>query len=107
MSRSLIWLVVVVEDFRPGYPRFAALIASHTSFHVCRRFLRIRARLLLLKQDELSLLESQLDRIDHEETRKLFLGNRRRDKNPERKEILMKLEVALASYGEFPLSPAK
>ena len=102
MSRSLIWLVVAVEDFRPGYPRFAALIASHTSFHVCRRFLRIRARLLLLKQDELSLLESQLDRIDHEETRELFLGNRRRDKNPERKEILMKLEVALASYGEFP-----
>ena len=92
---------MAVEDFRPGYPQFSALIASHPSFHVCRRFLRIRARQLLLKQDELSLLESQLDHIDHEETRELFLGNRRRDANPERKDILGKIEVALASYGVF------
>ena len=101
LSRWLIWLAVAVEDFRPGYPQFSALIASHPSFHVCRRFLRIRARLLLLKQDELSVLESQLDHIDHEETRELFLANRRRDANPERKTILEKIEVALSSYGVF------
>ena len=103
-SRWLIWLAMAVEDFRPGYPQFSALIASHPSFHVCRRFLRIRARLLLLKQDELSLLESQLDNIDNAETRELFLGNRRRDANTERKDILGKIEVALASYG-VSLSP--
>lgn len=91
--------MTTVEDYRPGYPQFAALIGSHTSFHVCRRFLRVRARLLLLKQDELSVLESQLDQIDREETRELFLGNRRRDTNPERKEILTKLETALVGYG--------
>ena len=104
LSRWLIWLAVAVEDFRPGYPQFSALIASHPSFHVCRRFLRIRARLLLLKQDELSLLESQLDNIDNEETRELFLGNRRRDANAERIDILEKIKVALASYG-VSLSP--
>ena len=104
LSRWLICLAVAVEDFRPGYPQFSALIASHPSFHVCRRFLRIRARLLLLKQDELSLLESQLDNIDNEETRELFLGNRRRDANTERKDIVGKIEVALASYG-VSLSP--
>lgn len=88
-----------VEDFRSGYPQFSALIASHASFHVCRRFLRARARLLLLKQDEVSLLESQLDQIDHEEERDLFVGNSRRDKNPKRKETLGKLDTALSNYG--------
>ncbi|KAL8662736.1 MAG: hypothetical protein Q9202_004428 [Teloschistes flavicans] len=75
-----------------------AFIASHPSFHVFRRFCRVRARLLLIKQDELSLLERQLDEIDAQEDKELFLGNRRRDKNPERKEILSKLEENLASY---------
>ena len=38
-----------VEDYLPGYPRFAALVASHDSFHLCRRFSNLWARLLLLK----------------------------------------------------------
>ncbi|KAL9632396.1 MAG: hypothetical protein Q9164_005348 [Protoblastenia rupestris] len=90
-----------VEDYRAGYPQFSALIGSHSSFHVFRRFLRTRARILLLKQDEISSLESQLDRVDHEETRELFLGNARRDMNPERKVLLAKLEVAFSSYDAF------
>ena len=90
-----------VEDYAPGYPQFSALIASRTSFHVWRRFLRVRARLLLLKQDEVCVLESQLDRLDREETRELFLGNSRRDQNLKRKEILTKLDVALSSYGVY------
>lgn len=88
-----------VEDYKPGYPQFAALIASHTSFHIWRRFRRIRARLLLLKQDEVCSLESQLDQIDQEETHELFLGNSRRDRNTKRKEMMMKVDVALSSYG--------
>lgn len=88
-----------VEDYKPGYPQFAALIASHTSFHIWRRFRRLRARLLLLKQDEVCFLENQLDRIDQEETHELFLGNSRRDKNTKRKEIMMKVDVSLSSYG--------
>ena len=93
--------MVTVEDYRAGYPQFSALIGSHSSFYVFRRFLRTRARILLLKQDEISLLESQLDRVDHEETRELFLGNTRRDKNPERIMYLARLEVALSNYGTF------
>lgn len=92
-------MAAIVEDYRAGYPQFSALVGSHSSFHVYRRFLRTRARLLLLKQDEISLLESQLDRVDHEETRELFLGNARRDINSERIRIIAKLEVALSSYG--------
>ena len=88
-----------VEDYRLGYPQFAALLGSHNSFHIWRRFLRIRSRLLLLKQDEVSSLESQLDRIDQNESHELFLGNSRRDGNTERKDVLMKLDAALSSYG--------
>ena len=99
-------MVTIVEDYRPGYPQFPALVGSHASFHVCRRFLRVRARLLFLTQDELSLLESQLDCIDHNETREIFLGNRRRDTNGERREILEKLDVALTDYGML-YDPAK
>jgi len=95
-------LTAAVEDYRPGYPQFAALIASHISFNVYRRFLRIRARLLLLKQDELSMLEKQLDQIDNEETRDLFLGNQRRDRNQDRRHVLEKVDVALSDYGKAP-----
>lgn len=90
-----------VEDYRPGYPQYSAFIGSHPSFYVFRRFCRIRARLLLIKQDVLSVLEGQLDQIDAHEDRELFLGNRRRDKNLEREEVLLKLEQNLASYGIF------
>ncbi|KAG7008743.1 hypothetical protein G7Y79_00004g013270 [Physcia stellaris] len=90
-----------VEDFQSGYPQFSALIGSHSSFQVWRRFLRVRARLLLYKQDELSVLEKQLDQIDNEETRDLFLGNRRRDRNLQRAEIVTKLEKTLRNYDKF------
>lgn len=56
-------------------------------------------RLLLLKQDEITLLEAALDNSDNEETRPLFLGNARRDANPDRKQIIQKLTTALAEYG--------
>lgn len=88
-----------VEDYRQGYPRFSALVGSHDSFHVCRRFSAPRARLLLLKQDRLSLLEEQLERVDCEETAPFFLGCARRDTNAERKKVLDDMDTALADYG--------
>ena len=78
-------------------------MGSHPSFHVCRRFTRLRARLLLVKQDELSSLEAQLDEVDRQETRLLFLGNRRRDKNGERLELIAKIDDALSDYGMFEI----
>jgi hypothetical protein len=68
---------------------------------VCRRFLRLRARLLLLKQDKLALLEQQLDQIDKDEPRPLFLGCRRRDKNPERASLLSEIDAQLEAYGVY------
>jgi hypothetical protein len=89
----------VIEDFRPGYPRFSALLSAHPSFFVCRRFNRLRARVLLLKQDKLSLLEQQLDEIDEGEKCALFLGKSRCDSNADRTAILAEIEDSLADYG--------
>jgi hypothetical protein len=66
---------------------------------MCRRFTQIRARLLLLKQDRLSVLEEQLEHIDHSEDRPIFLGNAHRDVNPARQQILADMEVELREYG--------
>lgn len=66
---------------------------------MCRRFTQVRARLLLLKQDRLSVLEEQLEHIDHSENRPIFLGNTRRDFNPARKQILADMEIELREYG--------
>lgn len=45
------------------------------------------------------MLEAQLDKVDREETSLLFLGNRRRDKNRKRLELIETIDDALAGYG--------
>ncbi|UKZ90843.1 uncharacterized protein TrAFT101_005842 [Trichoderma asperellum] len=95
--------VVYVNDFPQGYPRYSALLNSDKSFQVWRRFSTLRTRLLLLKQDELSRLEEQLENIDaeDEELFPIFLGNNREDTNQDRKEILKKIDIALNDYDSF------
>jgi hypothetical protein len=59
-------------------------------------------RLLLLKQDEISMLEECLDKIDVGEDRELFLGCSRRDGNAARQQTLQELNKSLAEYGTNP-----
>lgn len=66
-----------------------------------RRFTRLRARLLLSKQDQLTLLENQLDKVDREEESPMFLGSSRLDRNAQRKEILSQIESKLQEYGAY------
>ncbi|TVY84244.1 hypothetical protein LSUE1_G001354 [Lachnellula suecica] len=87
-----------LEEFRPGYPRYTALLSTHPAFQNFRRFTRTRLRLLLLKQDEIFVLEKTLDDIDTNEECELFLGCKRRDANPARQEVLGKLKTSLAEY---------
>lgn len=61
-----------------------------------------RARLLLRKQDRVSVLEQRLQELDQNEERPLFLGSLRRDCNAERKSLLVDLDHALADYGSRP-----
>ncbi|KAK0703661.1 hypothetical protein B0T26DRAFT_744402 [Lasiosphaeria miniovina] len=90
-----------VEDYRLGYPRFTALISAHDPFLVCRQFKKLRARLLLLKQDKLSALEQRLEQIDRDETCPLFLGKGRSDGNQDRESILSEIELCLKDYDQF------
>ena len=91
----------MIEDFRLGYPQFSALIASADQFFVFRRFRRLRARLQLLKQDEITILEQRLDQLDKDEPNDLFLGSRRHDTNAQRKALLAEIEQKLVEYGMF------
>ncbi|KIW80557.1 hypothetical protein Z517_07173 [Fonsecaea pedrosoi CBS 271.37] len=91
----------LVEDYEPGYPRFTALLSSHEPFLIFRRFARLRARLLLLKQDRLTLLEERLDGIDKLETDLLFLGNSRNDRNVQRRSLISDIEASLADYDDL------
>ncbi|KAK4076865.1 hypothetical protein Purlil1_12547 [Purpureocillium lilacinum] len=90
-----------IEDYRPGYPRFTALLSAHKPFLICRTFNKVRARLLLLKQDRLCALEQGLEEVDREEPSPLFLGKSRCDRNDARKSLLSEIEVCLADYDQF------
>ncbi|KAL9609814.1 MAG: hypothetical protein Q9167_005441 [Letrouitia subvulpina] len=92
-----------LEDSPQGYPRFSALVGAHDSFQICRRFLALRVRLLLMKQDKLTALEEDLHHLDQEERCGLFLGSFRSDRNLKRKEILNQVDTALAEYGLLTL----
>lgn len=87
------------KSFRMGYPKFSMVVGKTPEFQTFRRFRRMRARLLLAKQDRVSQIEQKLDEIDGKEHAELFLGNMRRDKNQERRSTLEDLDEALADYG--------
>jgi hypothetical protein len=62
-------------------------------------------RLLLLKQDEISVLEERLDDLDSREDRELFLGSIRRDVNPERRQLIQVMQRELEEYGKDERRP--
>ncbi|KAL7953083.1 hypothetical protein V8C34DRAFT_321653 [Trichoderma compactum] len=90
-----------VEDYPRGYPRFSALLAAEKTFQICRRFSTLRTRLLLQKQDKLSQLEQELEEIDDKDKSDLDRGSYRFDENPDRKEVLQKIDAALRDYDKF------
>ncbi|KAH6696606.1 hypothetical protein BKA61DRAFT_623295 [Leptodontidium sp. MPI-SDFR-AT-0119] len=90
-----------IEDYKPGYPRFTALLSAYEPYFFCRRFNMLRARLLLLKQDKLSMLEERLNQVDQQEESLLFLGKSRCDKNTDRISLLSEIESCLADYDSF------
>ena len=99
LKGALIIQIHLVESFRPGYPRVAALLGNREQFRIFRRFATVRMRLILNKQDDISMLEAQLHEIDNTEERVIFLGARRRDKNQQRLDKLKELDAALIEYG--------
>ena len=52
-----------------GYKGYADFIASDGDFHIFRRFDALNARLALLLQDEISVLEDELKEMDYASSR--------------------------------------
>ncbi|KAH7014191.1 uncharacterized protein B0I36DRAFT_48587 [Microdochium trichocladiopsis] len=92
------------QSFPDGYPQYTALLATHSPWMIFRRFDKVGARILLLKQDKISVLEEKLEDIDQNERSLLFLGKSRSDRNEDRKVILQQLETAINNYDEFAQS---
>jgi hypothetical protein len=90
---------VLVENYPSGYPQYSALISSYDFFFAFRSFRRLRSRVLLVKQDELNVLEAQLDQLDREEARPFFLGTCRHDGNSNRTDLLNQIHSKLSDYG--------
>ncbi|KAI8629553.1 hypothetical protein F5Y19DRAFT_433455 [Xylariaceae sp. FL1651] len=90
-----------IEDYRPGYPQYTALLAAYDSYFLCRRFNKLRARVLLRKQDRLSVLEQRLEDVDQQEPSPLFLGKSRLDRNHHRLSLLAEIESTLEDYDQF------
>jgi hypothetical protein len=93
--------VLGVDSHRNGYPRYSLVIGETPEFQNFRRFRKVRARVLLMKQDKIVRLEQELDQIDQDEKAELFLGNWRRDTNADRKNVLERIDEALKDYGGF------
>ena len=55
--------------------------------------------MILAKQDRIALLEEELNKVDREEEKELWLGNMRRDKNQQREHVFSQLDEALKDYG--------
>ncbi|KAI0549270.1 hypothetical protein F4679DRAFT_272939 [Xylaria curta] len=90
-----------IEDYRAGYPQYTALLSAHGPYFICRRFDKLRARVLLRKQDKLSALEQNLEEVDQQESCPIFLGKSRLDNNTNRLSLLDKIESALHDYDQF------
>lgn len=75
-------------------------MAADDSFHIFRRFSTLRVRLLLRRQDKLSLLEQKLGEIDGDEAKPVYLCCNRKDKNVERLNLVNELETELKLYGK-------
>ncbi|KAI4151243.1 MAG: hypothetical protein LQ340_003611 [Diploschistes diacapsis] len=60
--------------------------------------------MLLYKPDRVAVLEKELERLDMDEPKPLFLGSWRRDTNTARKGILASLDVALKGYVTSPFN---
>ncbi|TPX13063.1 uncharacterized protein E0L32_006489 [Thyridium curvatum] len=91
-----------IESYPRGYPQYSALISSSESFFIFRSFYRLRARVLLTKQDELHVLESRLDQVDRGEIAPFFLGTTRDDGNADRKALLAEISLKITEFGIFP-----
>lgn len=94
-----------VDSRRLGYPKVAAFVDSDRDFAIFRSFGELYTRLLLHKQDELSVLQKELETLDSNEASAFFLCSRQADRNQDRILLFCRIETKLNEYGEIYLKP--
>lgn len=97
-----------VDDHPKGYPQLAAFVNSDDNFLIARKYGYLRSRVLLYRQDELSVLEKDLIALDtdDDENRPLALQSRKHDEQTDkdpvysRKVLIQKIDDKLKEYGK-------
>ncbi|KAL8791924.1 MAG: hypothetical protein Q9195_005500 [Heterodermia aff. obscurata] len=95
-----------VDDHPKGYPQLAAFVNSDENFLIARKYGYLRSRVLLYRQDELSVLERDLIALDadDEENRPVALTSRKNDEQTDkdpvysRKVLIQKIDDKLKEY---------
>ncbi len=99
---------MAVDDRPEGYPQLAAFINSDENFLITRKYGFLRSRLLLYRQDELSVLEKDLIALDDDdkENDDVKLRSRQHDEETDedpvysRKVLMKKIDDKLRDYGK-------
>ena len=103
----------LVDEYNPGYGKVAAFEDLDRDFLVFRKFGWLHNYALLYLQDELVEQQNEIEAFDRWESRNgdpIKLISRRKDhafRESRRKELLGKLYVKLAQYGESRLQQSK
>lgn len=108
LLRDAITKDLLVDDYPKGYPQLAAFINSADNFMITRKFGFLRSRVLLYRQDELSVLERDLTSLDDDdqEKRELALASRKHDEATDndpkysRKVLIKQIDEKLKEYGK-------
>ena len=103
----------IVDDHPRGYPQLAAFVNSDENFLIARKYGFLRSRVLLYRQDELSVLERDLIKLDADDAkhRALELTSRKRDEETDkdpvysRKALIQRIDDKLKEYGQCGLFP--
>jgi hypothetical protein len=91
-----------------GYKSYASWVASSDTFFHVRKFATLNARVILLLQDEISVLEEKLQELDRiyssKESGVINNGSFRDDQKTERVETMLSLKQKLLEYSEHIIS---
>ena len=97
----------LVNDYPLGYPRLAALMYSAETFHIIRRFGRLRMRQLVYCQDDIARMERDLIDMDTRDSTQnpQALRSRAIDENrnqqESRKQLMEDISIKLEEYGQL------
>ncbi|KAL6719062.1 hypothetical protein ACLMJK_003297 [Lecanora helva] len=99
-----------VHDHPRGYPQLSAFVNSDENFLIARKYGFLRTRVLLYRQDELSVLERDLIALDADDVaqeRDLALQSRKHDETTDkdpvysRKVLIQRIDDKLKEYDDL------